>query len=119
MKKKLGIDKILKLNSLPSLFYHVYCVHTIKQTSRQKWPIFGFACYHQKQKISTEKFRQVEKDSVYIEQKFVEKYFKIKSAYYKNNIVSLQMLTEWVASWWIMRAGHDEIKMKVMYDLIN
>jgi len=33
----LEIDKMLKLNNLPSLLYRVHFVHTIKQTPRQKW----------------------------------------------------------------------------------
>ena len=32
----LKIEKILKLNSLPSLLYRVHFVHTIKQTPRKK-----------------------------------------------------------------------------------
>jgi len=35
--EKMEIEKMLKLNSLPSLLYRVHFVHTIKQTPRQKW----------------------------------------------------------------------------------
>jgi len=35
--KKMEIEKMLKLNSLPSLLYRVHFIHTIKQTPRQKW----------------------------------------------------------------------------------